>query len=88
MGVLAGGRKRGGDKIMDSKIIFHGMGWRAGLFSLARVSESGSKLAVANIWALTEQGPPKRGRLAFQPGGLRKLVVRCQARLPTYVSAF
>ena len=62
------------DKIMDSKIIFYGMGWRAGCFSLAKVSKSGSQPVVADIWALTEQGPPKfvRGRLTFQARGLRK----------------
>lgn len=37
---------------MDSKIIFYGMGWWAGCFSLAKVPESGSKLAVADIWAI------------------------------------
>jgi hypothetical protein len=73
---------------MDSKIIFYGMGWRAGWFSLARVSESNSKWAVANIWALTEQGPPKRGLLAFRAGGLRAYVALCQARRLTYLSAF
>ncbi len=37
---------------MDSKIIFYGMGWRAGCFSLAKVPESGLELAVADILAI------------------------------------
>ncbi len=52
------------DKIMDSKIIFYGMGWRSGCFSLAKVSESGLERIAADIWALTEQGLPKFVRMS------------------------
>ena len=46
------------DKMMNSKIIFYGMGMWAGWFSLGRVSESGSQSAVAYIWAMREGGAP------------------------------
>jgi hypothetical protein len=49
---------------MDSEIIFYGMGWRAGCFSLAKVPESGLERIAADIWALTEQGPPKFVRMS------------------------
>ena len=43
---------------MESEVIFYGMVWRAGCFSLAKVSESGSERIAADIWAMPWGGSP------------------------------
>lgn len=53
---------------MESEVIFYGMGWRAGCFSLAKVSESGSERIAADIWAMPWGGSPVLPR---EEGGVK-----------------